>query len=726
MADMDADKDKGELTPLERAAEEWGIEQTFYDIWGKSHQTTPESNQAILHSLGVQEIEKALEQRLWGEWSRSFPETIVRPLNGAILISLPETRASETQELVFTWEDGRQHRQPVDLSALPAVEEITLRGQKFVRKEVALPEDAPLGYQTVKFGAAEARLILCPDCCFLPEKLHTGGIGVSLYAVRSSRNWGCGDFTDLKTLIDWLAADVGVGFVGLNPLHALANRAPYNTSPYLPNSIFFYNLLYLDLEQVAEFTQCLETAEAGGEIERLRESEFVEYEAVAALKLRMLRVLFRRFVDEHHQSDTARGREFRAYLEREGEPLRLFATHAALDEDLHRRNPDVWNFSTWPEEFRRPDSPAVTDFAREHWHDVLFYQYIQWQLDDQLKAAQAYAKERGLGIGLYHDLALAIDKFGADAWAHPSFYVAGCRVGSPPDDFAPEGQDWGFPPPNAQRHLQDGYRLFAESIRKNARYGGALRIDHVMRLFRLFWIPDGMTAASGTYVRDNSEDLLHILALESVRGQFVVVGEDLGTVLDELREVLKKFGVLSYRLLYFEKEKTGRFKWPQEYPEQALVSTTTHDLPTLAGFWSGRDIEARREVGVIANEEDFESALEDRLKDKQLLLSQLIEATLLPADYPSDARQIPELTGELHNAVAGFLASTPSHLFLLMMEDLVKSTDQQNLPGTTAEYPNWRRKMDFSLEELRQPPLAGYAAMLRGWLERSGRLGATS
>ena len=717
MADMDTE----ELSPLAVAAEAWGIEQTFYDIWGKPHETKPEVNQAILQSLGVHDVEKALEEKLWTEWSRPLQETIVRPLTDAILISLPEARASETQELVFVWEDGRPCHHTVDLSALAVAEEITLRGQKFVRKEVALPPDAPLGYHTVKFGASEARLILCPEGCFLPEKLHTGGIGVSLYAVRSKRNWGCGDFTDLQALIDWVADHVGAGFIGLNPLHSLANRAPYNTSPYLPNSIFFCNLIYLDVEQVAEFAQCPEMAEARGEIERLRQSELVEYEAVADLKLRMLRGLFGTFLHEHYQPDTARGREFRAYLEREGEPLRLFATHAALDEELHKQFPDVWNFSTWPEEFRRPDSSPVTEFAGEHWRDVLFYQYIQWQLDDQLKAAQTYAKERGLGIGLYHDLALAIDKFGADAWAHPSFYVAGCRVGSPPDDFAPDGQDWGFPPPNAHRHFEDGYRLFAESIRKNAQYGGALRIDHVMRLFRLFWIPDGMSAAGGTYVKDKAEDLLHILALESVRGQFVVVGEDLGTVPEELRQVLKRFRVLSYRLLYFEKDKTGRFKWPQEYPEQALVSTTTHDLPTLAGFWSGRDIQARRDLGLIASEEDLQKALEDRLKDRQMLLSQLIEATLLPADYPQEARQIRELTGELHNAVVGFLASTPSHLFLLMLDDLVKSKDQQNLPGTTAEYPNWRRKMDFALEDLRQPPLAAYAAMLREWLVRSGR-----
>src|SRR5271165_3877406 len=405
MTDIDAEKGSVPLSPLELAAEAWGIEPTFYDIWGKPHKTTPEVNQAILRSLGVDDVEKALEGKLWPEWSRPLPETIVRGLKSSILISVPETRAGEKGELSFLWEDGRQANHPFDLSPLPVTDAITLRGQKFVRKEVPLPENCPLGYHTVKLDQTEARLILCPERCFLPEKLRAGGIGVSLYAVRSGRNWGCGDFTDLKALIDWVAEETGASFLALNPLHSLANRAPYNTSPYLPNSVFFYNLLYLDLEQIPEFSRDVEFDGLRGEIERLRSSEFVEYEGVAKLKLGVLESLFGRLGD-----DEARAGAFRAYLQRAGEPLQRFATHAALDHELHRRNPEAWNFTHWPEEFRHPDSPAVLEFARQHQQSILFYQYIQWQLEEQLKAAQAYAIERGLGIGLYHDLALAIDK----------------------------------------------------------------------------------------------------------------------------------------------------------------------------------------------------------------------------------------------------------------------------------------------------------------------------
>jgi 4-alpha-glucanotransferase len=386
----------------------------------------------------------------------------------------------------------------------------------------------------------------------------------------------------------------------------------------------------------------------------------------------------------------------------------------------------VWNWAGWPAEYQDPASAATREFARKHWSRVLFYKYVQWQLDLQLASAQQHALERGLSVGLYHDLALATDRFGSDLWAHREFFISGCRVGAPPDGFSPKGQDWGFPPPSSDRHSEDGYRLFAESIRKNCRHGGALRIDHVMRFFRLYWIPDGMEATDGTYVRDRFEALLSILALESVRNRVIVIGEDLGTVPDQAREVLHRFGILSYRLLYFE-QANGRFRPPQEYPRDALVSATTHDLPTLAGFWQGRDIEARREAGLLPDEGAYPSMRADRAGEKQKLLDLLIGLKLLPDWFPRDQAQVPELIGELHNAIVGFLASTPSKLMVLNQEDLLKQAEQQNLPGSTSEYPNWRRKMKCTIEELwTSGEIRDFALMFRTWLERTGRLNTTA
>ncbi len=351
----------------------------------------------------------------------------------------------------------------------------------------------------------------------------------------------------------------------------------------------------------------------------------------------------------------------------------------------------------------------------------MFYQFVQWQIDIQLKAAQQHTLDRGLAIGLYHDLALATDRFGSDLWAHRPFFVAGCRVGSPPDDFSPDGQDWGFPPPNSDCHREDGYRLYAESIRKNCRHGGALRIDHVMRLFRLYWIPDHCNATQGAYVRERNNDFVRILALESVRNRVVVVGEDLGTVEPEVREELARFGILSYRLFYFEKNARGEFRRNDEYPRQALVSSTTHDLPTLAGFWIGADIEARRNAGVL-DEFGRRSQLQARTVEKQKMLDVLFRLELMRPDLPRQAASYPELTGELHNAIVGFLALTPSQLLAVNQEDLTKEPAQQNLPGTTWQYPNWARKMRFTVEQLKGDSEArGYTAMFRNWIGKSGR-----
>jgi 4-alpha-glucanotransferase len=271
------------------------------------------------------------------------------------------------------------------------------------------------------------------------------------------------------------------------------------------------------------------------------------------------------------------------------------------------------------------------------------------------------------------------------------------------------------------RHREDGYRLFAESIRKNVRHGGALRIDHVMRLFRLYWIPDGLNASDGAYVKERSLDFLRVLALESVRNRVVVIGEDLGTVEPEVRKTLARFGILSYRLFYFEKEKDGRFRRFDHYPAQALVSSTTHDLPTLAGFWIGTDLQERRAAGVVS-EDEFRAQSAGRAREKQRMLDTLFGLGLMPAHLPREAAAYPELTGEIHNAVVGFLALTPSQLLAINQEDLTKETEQQNLPGTTWQYPNWGRKMRYTIAQLRADPEAcNYAAMFRHWIESTGR-----
>jgi len=416
----------------------------------------------------------------------------------------------------------------------------------------------------------------------------------------------------------------------------------------------------------------------------------VEYERVASLKLTVLRRMFDSFLAAGGSED------FRNYIEAEGALLHRFAVYCVLDQELHRADPNVWIWPNWPAQYQDPDSPAIEEFAQCHPESVLFYKFLQWQISRQLADAQVRALRKGMALGLYHDLALATDRYGADVWAYRRFYVLGCRVGSPPDDFSPHGQDWSFPPPNREAHRENGYEVFAQSIRKAAEHGGALRIDHVMRFAHLYWIPQGMPATGGAYVGDRAQDLLGILALESVRGKFVVVGEDLGTVTEEVRRTLAESGVLSYRLLWFERNADGSFRRPDEYPRQALVSATTHDLATLAGFSSGRDIDARVAAGLI-DDDEFHRQKAARENDVRYLTE-----ALKVAGFPGDA--------------IGFALATPCALALVSVEDLSGETEQQNLPGSTWQYPNWRRKMNVAVEDF-----GALAAQFAAAVERSSR-----
>ncbi len=705
---MPAHSNPPDSTEIEQAARAWGIETDYWDIWGKQHRASPELETSILRSLGVdvtsqESLSQAIERRQQRQWRSPLAPTIFLTAGSPqeVPMSLQASQIDSRATIRIQLEEKRSIDLEIELGALPAGDSVELDGQQMVSKRIRLPDDLPLGYHEITLGMAgkswgPSRLIVCPSRGFEPAWLEThraAGLSISLYGLRSRRNWGCGDTTDLKALTDWVAERTGTSFIALNPLHAIANRQPYNTSPYLPNSIFYRNPIYLDIEAIVpDFASCsramslFQSATVQKEISTLRDAELVEYERVYSLKLRFLKLLFRTFLEEWRDG-TPRSAELKRYIEREGDLLDRFAVHSALDQVIHRECPDAWNWTAWPEQYQDPESAATREFARKHWHSVLFFKYVQWQLDLQLAAAQEHAVKRGLSIGLYHDLALATDRFGSDLWAHREFFVAGCRVGAPPDGFSPKGQDWGFPPPNSDRHVDDGYCLFAESIRKNCRHGGALRIDHVMRFFRLYWIPDGMEATEGTYVRDRFESLLSILALESVRNRVIVIGEDLGTVPDDAREVLHRFGILSYRLLYFEQDNNGRFRRPQDYPIDALVSATTHDLPTLAGFWIGRDIEARREAGAALTDEGvYQSMRADRAQQKQKLLDLLAELKLLPDWFPRDQAQVPELVGERHNAIVRIsTASAPSKLMVLNPEG--SSAEQQKLAGQHGSIP---------------------------------------
>jgi 4-alpha-glucanotransferase len=712
-----------------QAAELLGVQSVYWDIWGQEHRPEPAIQRAILSALAlptgsVAELDNAIRQHvLTARLAYLPPAVVTSPDDPFVPLCVPHPyAAAEPNEWQFTLEDG---------SALSgryvpeSIDTISFESAEFDAVKLRLPAAVPYGYHrlTLTYAGRQAttHLIHCPASApALPAAQRLSGIAISLYGLRSERNWGVGDTTDLEGFVTWAHEHAGAAFVALNPLHAIANRLPYNASPYLPNCTFYRNFLYIDVERVpgfaaspacqARFQRCAPL------IESLRKAPFVQYEAIAKLKLRFLKQLYREF---RLQADQA---EFQTYVTAEGDLLRRYALYCALDETLHKRNPDVWIWPQWPAELQEPDSPAVQAFAAAHPRLIEFYSWLAWTVDCQLARVQQHAKAIGMPIGLYHDLALATDSCGSDLWAHRPFYIQGCRVGAPPDGFSPQGQDWGFPPPNALRHQQDGFRQFAAAIRNNCRHGGALRMDHVMRFFRLYWIPADRDATGGTYVQEHWQQLLRVIALEAHRAGVIVIGEDLGTVEDYVRQALAQFHILSYRLLYFERHPDGAFKAPADYPPLAIVSSTTHDLPTLAGFWTGRDIESRRAASLV-DERGYRAQWTSREQDKQHLLNVLHRLQLLPPGYPDHIRHVPELSGELHNAIIGFLAATPSQLLVLNQEDLTKETEQQNLPGATWQYPNWQRKMRYTIEELyADPRVHDFTRMYRAWLERTGRV----
>jgi 4-alpha-glucanotransferase len=413
----------------------------------------------------------------------------------------------------------------------------------------------------------------------------------------------------------------------------------------------------------------------------------VDYEGVSAVKRRVFERLFRAFVSTHLRPKTPRGLAFQAYTEQEGEALLRFAVFQALQEHFGGRS---WH--DWPTAFHRPDSSDVLAFLRERQQRVDLYRYLQWQCDLQLQIVEQTARRAGMPIGLYLDFAVGIDPHGADAWSFQDHVIRGASIGAPPDLFSPRGQNWGLSPPDPDAIRQRGVAFLAEGFRRSTRHCGILRLDHAMGLFRLFWVPEGRSATEGAYVAYPAEDLLGVLAIESRQQDAIIVGEDLGTVTPEIRRRLMQRGLLSSRLLLFEKSRTG-FLPPHRYPTDALTSFTTHDLPTLAGFWAGRDIEMKQRLGLYPDQAVAERDRKGRAGDRRALLNALAREHLLPARYGSRTEDLTSIDATVSAAVYRYLARTPSWMVAVPLEDLLGDVDTPNIPGADPKrYPVWRVK----------------------------------
>jgi 4-alpha-glucanotransferase len=519
----------------------------------------------------------------------------------------------------------------------------------------ALPPDVPPGYHRLQAGAQEILLIVSPGVCHRPERVW--GWASQLYATRSLASWGIGDLADLRRLGAW-SARLGARVLLVNPLGAPIPVLPRPASPYRPSSRRFRDPLYLRVEEVpgaAAAGDALEPLARAGRA--LNAERRIDRDEIWGLKDAALRAIWTR---------TGGDRALGDYRRRQGRPLAEWATFCAIAE----RHGGGW--PAWPAELRRPDAAAVRAFARANADRVAFHAWLQWLLDAQLERASR-------ACPLVQDLPIGVDPDGADAWAWQDVLARRTSVGAPPDRYVAAGQDWGLPPFVPHRLRAAGYGPFIETIRAALRHAGGLRIDHVMGLFRLFWVPAGLPPAAGGYVRYPADDLLGIVALESQRAGAFIVGEDLGTVEEGVRETLAAHGILSYRCIWFEDEPPSRF------PELSLAAVTTHDLPTIAGLWTGADIAAQRAIGLAPPEAGLAG-----------IRARLERATGVEADAPVE--RVVERTHEL-------LADAASLVVTATLDDAIAVVERPNMPGTTTQWPNWSLALPAPLEEIETLPL---------------------
>ena len=601
----------------------WGIDDEYEDALGRWHRISDSVRTAVREAMGIDPASPVPHS--------DPPVRVLRPGE------------------VFSW------RGEADLF---------LEDGTALRVKDRLPPDLPFGYHRLQpfRKRSPLHLIISPGKCFLPSHLRIWGWAVQLYSLRSARSWGMGDFADLRRLARWSARKLSAGILLLNPLCAATPGIPQNPSPYFPTSRLYRNLLYLRLEEVPG------AREAGEDLERLaamaknlNTPDRIDRDAIYRLKMEGLESLWPGF-----QGD----RRFDRYRSEQGEDLARFAIFCVLAERYGSR------WSRWPAEYRHPDSSAVTRFARENDGRVRFHQWVQWLLDRQLQQA---AKE----LPVMQDLPIGFDPEGADAWAWQDMLALGATVGAPPDEYNTLGQNWQLPPFIPHKVREAAYDPFRRTLRAVLSHAKGLRIDHVMGLFRLYWIPQGADPSAGAYVRYPAEDLLAILALESHRAQAVIVGEDLGTVEKVVKEQLTRHQILSYRLVWFEKEP------PESYPELALAAVTTHDLPTVAGLWSGYDLEKQHELGLNPNERGIHEI-------RRRLASMTGISTRDTADVIVRTHQL--------------LAEAPSVIATAALEDALAVRDRPNMPNTTREWPNWSMPLPLPLEKIEKDPLVSRVA----------------
>ena len=673
------------MTSLSALAGRFGVATSYFDWSGREITVSQSTVLAVLAALGVQadteeHCRAALSDADRRYWSHPLPPTVIARSG----VEAPFWVHVDHGEPAHVWirlEDGTVRsgiRQAENFTAPFSLDDRLVGEATFV-----LPSDLPLGYHRLhlRSGSAESdtMLIVTPSWLGLPDRMgarRAWGLATQLYSVRSRGSWGVGDLTDLADLAVWAGSRHGADYVLVNPLHAAAPTKPMEPSPYLPTSRRFVNPLYLRVEAVDEFANM----SGRGRIRKLHRSVATRAAESAVIDRDRSWAAKRAACELVYRVRRSAGRElaFAAYKQREGAALDNFATWCALAE----KHGGDWR--QWPTELQHPDSPEVVRFAEKHSGVVDFHRWLQWQLDEQLANAQAQAVRTGMSLGIMADLAVGVHPTGADSWALQNVLALGVTAGAPPDEFNQLGQDWSQPPWRPDQLEELGYQPFRTLIQAVLRHAGGVRIDHIIGLFRLWWIPEGAAPTEGTYVRYDHDAMIGIVALEAHRAGAVVVGEDLGTVEPWVRDYLRERGLLGTSILWFEIDAASRGPLQAErWRELCLSSVTTHDLPPTPGYLAGEHVRLRHELGLLTRPAADE--FDDHRAEQQAWVAELRRVGLLGTDTDTDTGD-----DELILALHRYLGRTPSRLLALALTDAVGERRTQNQPGTTDEYPNWR------------------------------------
>lgn len=589
----------------------------------------------------------------------------------------------------------------------------TLITGKVKRGCINLPPNLPLGYHNLILKTQnkqfKCRIIIAPERCYQPveleQKKKLWGSFIQLYTLKSAQNWGIGDFGDLKMFLQKIQP-YQADFIGLNPIHALFPANPDSASPYSPSSRQWLNIIYININQLPEFQQSedaqqwFKQSEIQTQLSELRQQEWIDYPKVMALKLAALRLAFANF----QQNPTAtRYQAFEQFLQQGGESLQAQATFDALHQYLSDNFCEQWGWNCWADVYQDLHSEAVQNFRRKNADEVTFYSWLQFCADEQLSECHEICRINKMPIGMYRDLAVGVTGNGAETWINKTLFCLEASVGAPPDILAPQGQNWGLTPMNPHILQQQAYQPFIDLLRANMKNSGALRIDHIMSLLRLWWIPKGDSAINGTYIRYPIEDLIAILSLESQRHKSLIIGEDLGTVPKEIISKLKNAGILSYKIFYFEFDQHGQSLHLQDYPYQAMTTLSTHDLPTINGYWRGYDFELGERFGIYPNPQILAKLKQDRINAKIKILDRLRENHIEIENNINETLSS-SISKHFNHQLQNYVANVNTALFGLQPEDWLDMTEPVNIPGTSTQYANWRRKLSKDLDEIFSDP----------------------